>query len=122
MSKTFALAAFAALSLLAVSMYPNGRAAPNSDPCAVRALISRGANSLDMYRVTIILPEVCPPGTVRLTRLITPNGGIVPPLGFFRLGAGSPRIMSRWIFTRTRVQEKTVMNGWEDVEIKGVTW
>lgn len=89
--------------------------------CKTRAAVLRGPNALDQYLIRIEAPARCAE-VGRLSRIITPQGGKLPPLGYFKLGDGAPLKHERWVFPGVRVEDREAPNVWKSVPIKGATW
>lgn len=113
----------AALLAVTIAAAIQARKVPPDPPsCAVTARLTGPRSTLGQYQVRIELPARCPPNEQRLARIVTKNGGRVPPIGFFRLGAGYPRRIDWWIFPGARVQDRPEPNVWVDVLTGVPTW
>ncbi|GGL20416.1 hypothetical protein [Deinococcus radiotolerans] len=87
--------------------------------CTVQARLIGGRSALGQYRLEIRVPDTCPYGEERLARIFTRGGGRIPPVGYFRLGAGYPRKVSYWVFPGAKVQDRAAPNVWNTVPLEG---
>ena len=58
----------------------------------------------------------------QLVRVMTRNGGRIPPLGYWRMGSGFPTTLRYWVMTGARVEYRTAPNVWKGVDIQRKTW
>lgn len=112
----------AALLALSVAAAELALKPPDAPSCAATARLTGPRSSLGQYQVRIELPPTCPPNELRLTRIITRNGGRIPPIGYFRMGAGFPRRIDWWIFPGAQVQDRPAPNQWVNVLTGVPTW
>ncbi|GAA5437729.1 hypothetical protein M8445_17095 (plasmid) [Deinococcus aquaticus] len=111
----------AALLAVSVAAAVLARKLPPDPPsCAVGARLTGLRSNLGQYQVRIELPATCPPNEQRLARIITRNGGRIPPIGYFRLGAGYPRRIDWWVFPGAQIQDRPAPNVWVDAPLRGV--
>ncbi|SEI66476.1 hypothetical protein SAMN04488058_101282 [Deinococcus reticulitermitis] len=114
----FSFARADTLSVLAAPPVP----AFSPPSCRVEARWTGQRSWLGQYLIEIRLPDACPREAGRLTRIITRHGGIVPPAGYFRLGAGYPRAVRQWVLSPAYVRDRAGPNDWRDVPIQGAPW
>lgn len=91
------------------------------DRCAAKAEVLAGPNSLGQYLLYIHTDPRCN-GVGRLTRIVTKEGGSLPPWGYFKLGNGAPLFVKYWVFAGAKVQDCTAPNVWQYVKVKGAMW
>ena len=90
--------------------------------CAVEARWTGYKSWLKQYLIEIRLPDACPRNAGRLARIITKHGGVLPPIGYFRLGSGYPRRVTYWVLSPASVRDRAAPNVWVDVPIRGAPW
>ena len=94
-------------------------ATPAADRCRVEARLLGPISNLGQYLLEIRVPDHCPRDERRFARIITKNGGRIPPLGYFPLSQGFPRKVTYWVFPGAIVQDCTAPNVWRAVPLKG---
>lgn len=88
--------------------------------CAVEAAVIGGPNWLSQYRLEVRQPLGCPQSWVRIR---TRHGGVLPPIGYFKLGEGFPAYRSYLVFRGARVERRLAPNVWVPVPLKaGPSW
>ncbi|MDL2342548.1 hypothetical protein QOL99_00095 [Deinococcus sp. MIMF12] len=90
--------------------------------CAVEARWTGYKSWLKQYLIEIRLPDACPRNAGRLARIITKHGGVLPPIGYFRLGGGYPRRVTYWVLSPAYVRDRAAPNVWVGVPIQGAPW
>lgn len=105
--------------LLMLAALPSASASILIQPanCAVEAALIGGPNWLTQYRLEVRQPLNCPQTWVRIR---TRNGGILPPIGYFKLGQGFPPYRSYLVFKGARVERHLAPNVWVPVPVKAV--
>lgn len=88
-------------------------------PCRVEAVIIGGPNWLGQYRLEVRQPLGCPQSWARIR---TRNGGTVPPIGYFKLGAGFPAYRDYFVFKGAKVERRIAPNVWVNEPIRGAPW
>lgn len=88
--------------------------------CQIQAGVFGGPNSLGQYQVRLTYPPSCRgTGSVLMARLISDSGGVIPPIGHFRLSAGYPRELRYWVWPGAHVQQK--LSGlWRTVPVRNL--
>lgn len=86
--------------------------------CQIKAAIYGGPNELGQYQVRLTYPPDCR-ATLLKARLITKNGGIIPPIGEFRVAAGYPRQIHYWVWPGAHAQQKMSFQ-WREVPISNL--
>ncbi|WP_034354759.1 hypothetical protein [Deinococcus phoenicis] len=90
--------------------------------CQVEARWTGHRSSFGQYLIEIRLPPDCPRDAGRLARIVTRQGGILPPIGYFRLGAGYPRALRYWVLSPAYVKDRFAPNDWRAVPIQRAPW
>ncbi|WP_135230501.1 hypothetical protein [Deinococcus fonticola] len=103
--------------ILATALTVGG--APDPTPQAVkcrpalevvgRKTLGPTGSDLGQERVIVTARPGCP---TQLVRLRTRNGGIVPPLGYWRIGGGYPLRLSYWVLRGARAEWRAAPNVW----------
>lgn len=88
-------------------------------PCRVEAVIIGGPNWLNQYRLEVRQPLGCPQSWARIR---TRNGGIVPPIGYFKIGGIYPAYRDYFVFKGAKVERRLAPNVWVNEPIKGAPW
>ena len=109
--KTFVLFSAALVIPVAAQTLPS---------CRVEAAVVSPQNSLGQYRVEIRVQQYCK--SRQLVRIITAQGGKLPPLGYFPLGGGFPLYKNQWVFKGARVEVRLAPNVWVELPIRGASW
>ncbi|MFC4639808.1 hypothetical protein [Deinococcus hohokamensis] len=121
------LCIFAALLMPVASAQPLLAAVPpvpafSPPACQIEAHWTGRRSLWGQYLIEIRLPPSCPPNAGRLARIVTRNGGILPPIGYFRLGAGYPRVIRYWVLSPAFVKDRAGPNDWRPVPIERAPW
>lgn len=90
--------------------------------CQVESRWTGHRSSFGQYLIQIRLPDACPPRGGRLARIRTARGAVLPPVGYFRLGAGFPRAVTFWVLSPAYVQDRAGPNDWRTVPIRRAPW
>lgn len=85
--------------------------------CAIKARLTGNRSFLGQQLLEISLPPACPADAGRLARIITTNGGRIPPVGYLRLGGGFPRRWTYWVLGKVQVQDRAAPNVWVTVPL-----
>lgn len=116
MKRLLMLAVLSGGAVLAQSAPPVPPYSPAS--CQVQARYTAYRSAFGQRLLEISLPAICPLNAGRLARIITTNGGKLPPVGYFRLGAGFPRKWTYWVLGKVTVQDRYAPNDWRDIPLK----
>ncbi|GAA5513665.1 hypothetical protein Dcar01_02409 [Deinococcus carri] len=110
MLKTLALASLTGLLLVT----------PTPPACQIQAGVFGGPNNLGQYQMRLTFPPTCAATSGLLyARLIAKNGGVIPPIGQFRLSAGYPREVRYWVWPGAHAEQK-LAGLWRDLPIRNL--
>ncbi|WP_288404693.1 hypothetical protein [uncultured Deinococcus sp.] len=93
-------------------------ATPNPE-CRIEATIAAGPNLWGQYQIRLAYPLGCRSGSVLWVRLLTQQGGTIPPIGHFNVSAGYPREVHYWVRPGVKAQQQIGLS-WHDLPIRNL--
>lgn len=100
------------LALLTVSAAPQPVRCRPALEITGRSILGPTGADMGQVRVTLTARPGCP---TQMVRIRTRNGGIIPPLGYWRIGGGHPLRINYWVMRGASAEWREQPNIWVNI-------